>query len=443
MPTVRNELNELLQLVPEWERYMPGISASGGTAYGVNPKDVAGTVANAEILFSLFEQVGPRSIYKGVLSLGEKRQELLKLVRDHYLIKLAGKILSKNPTLRRFFQERRIDRESQSGHIASLSAELAFKLDEALKKKINEKQDDGFKVLLPAYVQSSANNAVIDFIKIEFHWEKQTLQDLNLDSEEEDPRLMPADDLSRIPENIALSGEKVKYLNQFRGQLEKLFKRTTETEPSLLVVDCMFGMGLSPHSTVGTELTMRECCERLSIAGETQARKIARCQVLLDKGLDQIREVIRQKLPDMAEYRQHEINVNTASRRDLNHQLGLTEGEIERLVTNRQFANLSELVEKSVIRPERLSDLASKSAVAAYVPVDLNSATVRDLIDILGVSKEAAKKLSEARPFRNLKEIVEKRVLAQKDLSFIEKNGAVLRVLSSPEKQNINKEIPS
>src|SRR5262249_26055142 len=161
------------------------------------------------------------------------------------------------------------------------------------KKKLIEKDEDGFKVLLPAYVQASANNAIIDFIKTEYNWEKQTLQDVNLDPEQDDPRERTPDNLKYAPENVVLSKQKVKYLNEFGIALEAHFKHSRKVEESLLAVDCVFGLGLSKYSRAGEEMTMRECCEKLSIAGETQARKIARCQVLLDKGLDQVRQLVR------------------------------------------------------------------------------------------------------------------------------------------------------
>ena len=102
---------------------------------------------------------------------------------------------------------------------------------------------------------------------------------------------------------------------------------TTEAQREpLVVVDLIFGLALTEKSKSGQELTMREVCEVLSIAGETQARKIARCQVLLDKGLDMIRNRVRSKLPGVAQCWQSDININTASRRELSHQLGLTEG---------------------------------------------------------------------------------------------------------------------
>jgi DNA uptake protein ComE-like DNA-binding protein len=431
---MQNDLNEILRLVPEWTRFLPLETIQEGTTTGAPDlsQDYRG-----EALFLFFERIGVKAIYGAVLNLGPQADRLLKLVRDHYMLDVAARLLPKNATLRRFFQGRKVDKEWQTAQITSLAADLSFKLDEALRKKMAEGDEAGFKVLLPAYIQASANNAVIDFVKSESHWEKQTLQDMNLDSEQEDPRDRSPDDLKYTPENLVLSKEKVRYLNEFRLALEKLFKQSPQVELSLLTVDCIFGLGLSQYSQSGEEMTMRECCERLSLTGETQARRIARCQVLLDKGLDQVRQVIRDQLPAIAQFRQQEINVNCASRRDLRHQLGLTEGEVERLVANRQYADLFELSQKATLKPERLSELAKKGAVAAKVPVDLNSCTVRDLVDILGLAKPTAQRLFAARPLPNLEAMVQNRLVSQAELDRIMANGAVLRVLAH-EKANIN-----
>jgi DNA uptake protein ComE-like DNA-binding protein len=434
MPSAQNEIKELLQVVPEWTRFL---SEPDSQVTIDSTIKISGRTSTSQ-LSSLFEKLGPKTMYNAASSLGEKRKTLIKLVRDHYILTLAATLLPKNATLRRYFQERRVDKETQHGHITSIAAELAFKLEEALTKRIIDGDQEGYKVLLPAYVQASLNNAVIDFVKLESQWEKQTLSDLNLDDDQEDPRDNIATETTRLPENIVLSKEKVKYLNEFRQALQELFARQGNADPSLTTVDCIFGLGLSSHSTPGVEMTMRECCEKLSIAGETQARKIARCQVLLDKGMDQVRQLVREKLPTIAEYRKQELNINNASRRDLRHQLDLTEGEVERLIVHRQYKSLSELVEKSVVKADRLQGLADKGAAAVPVPVDMNSATVRDLIDILALSKEKAQRLASLRPIINRASLVEKKVLSEDELNRLLANGAVLKPVLN-QKTNINK----
>jgi DNA uptake protein ComE-like DNA-binding protein len=190
----------------------------------------------------------------------------------------------------------------------------------------------------------------------------------------------------------------------------------------------MFGLGLTEHSTVGEEMTMRECCEKLKLAGDTQARKIARCQVLLDKGLDMIRQVVREKLPSVAECWQSEININSASRRELGHQLGFTESEVDRLIAARQYNALQQLVDNAIIKPSKLAELQKRGAVAAFVPVDLNSATTRDIIDIVGAEKEVAQKLVSLRPFEHLSDLLEKKIIDKVLLERFKRRGAVLRV---------------
>ena len=232
---------------------------------------------------------------------------------------------------------------------------------------------------------------------MESQWERLAAPETHEDGEE-DAIARTADDLDQIPEHIALSGEKVGYLNDLRAKLKRWSEGCESSEPSFAVIDCMFGLGLTSFSTLGKELTMRECCEVLKLEGETQARKIARCQVLLDKGMDRIRQMLRDELPGVVDCWQKEININVASKRDLNHQLDLTEGEVERLVTNRQYMALDQLVERSIVKSEKIALLKNKGAVAAFVPVDLNSATARELSDILGMPKDIAQKVVAARP---------------------------------------------
>jgi hypothetical protein len=189
----------------------------------------------------------------------------------------------------------------------------------------------------------------------------------------------------------------------------------------------MFGLGLTEKSKAGIELTMREVCDLLQIAGETQARKIARCQVLLDKGLDMIRSQVRKKLPGVADCWQADINVNTASRRELSHQLSLTEGEVERLLANRQYYCLAELVDAGVIKANRLDEIVKNGAVAAFVPLEVNSCTTRDLIDILGLPKEMAQKFAAKRPFTSFDEAFRAQVLTQAILTEAIRRGAALK----------------
>jgi hypothetical protein len=309
-------------------------------------------------------------------------KRLASIFRNLYFIPLAEKMVLSSVNLKRFSQERKFDRETLHAQATSMAVEIAVKLESALQKHLNEGKEDGFRILLPAYAQSSVNNAVIDYIKGECQWER-SLYDAPQEEGEENPIERAADESKPNPEQLALSREKVGHLNAFRKRLSVMIKDGDE-DGSLTVIDCLFGLGLTPHSKSGEEMTMRECCEKLDIQGETQARKIARCQVLLDKGLDKIRGAIRENLPGLTECFQSEININVASRRELNHQLGMTEGEIERLILNRQLLAIEELLSKGVLKQERLNTIITNGAVAAFVPVDINSAPSRDLMDILG-----------------------------------------------------------
>lgn len=407
------ELQVILQLAPDWAPIYDSV--------------VEANKSDKITAFQLFERLGAKAIYKKVLALGDSRKQLMVLVRDHYYQPVLSKMLTNNQNLRRFWSQRRVPPDLQKGQAISIAVELSQKMDGVLAKHIAQRSEDGFKVLLPAYLQRTVHNAVIDHIRDEWEWEHNTLQDMNLDPEQDDPRQNTADDARYAPENRILSGEQVSQLNQLRQQLESLLGNRNYQQEPLVVVDCMFGLGLTEHSTVGVEMTMRECCEKLKLPGETQARKIARCQVLLDKGLDMIRNVVREKLPSVAECWQSEININSASRRELGHQLGFTESEVDRLIAARQYVALQQLVENAIIKPAKLAELQKRGAVAAFVPVDLNSATTRDIIDIVGADKEVAQKLVSARPFEHLSELLEKKLVDKTLLDRFTRRGAVLR----------------
>src|SRR5262249_52347028 len=148
---------------------------------------------------------------------------------------------------------------------------------------------------------------------------------VNLDPELDDPRTTVADDLAYTPEHRALAGEQAGQLNQLRSTLRQMLSDDKYPQQALIVVDCMFGLGLTPQSESGQELTMRECCDKLKLEGDTPARRIARCQVLLDKGLELIRQKIYKDMPGLAESWQRGVNINLASRRELSQLLGLSE----------------------------------------------------------------------------------------------------------------------
>jgi DNA uptake protein ComE-like DNA-binding protein len=432
--TSQGQIDELLDMAPDWRQIYESLSRD---VISMHDKDSAGKGKSVG-LFDLFEKLGAKALYKKAQLLKDERERFLSLVRNYYLQPLAAKMVGNNQNLKRFFAQRRIAQDEQKRHALSIATELAEKLDGAVRKHLNQSAEDGFKVLLPAYVQRSVHNQAIDYIREEWDWEKTTLQDLNLDPEQEDPRQNTADDSAYMPENQAISSEQVGQLNQLRTMLQKMLAdKSTQKEP-LEVVDCMFGLGLTKHSSAGKELTMRECCDVLQLSGDTQARKIARCQVLLDKGLAMVREGIRQNLPGIADCWQKETNVNRASRRELNQQLGMTESEVERLIVSRQYKKLLELVQKTVLKEARLKELEEKGAVAAFVPVDINSATNRDLMDILGMNKEVAQKVCQMRPFPHLSHLVELKLVNEPGLKALLERGAVLKLVESGKRKDIN-----
>jgi Helix-hairpin-helix motif len=415
-------VHKIREMVPEWGP----IFERAGTVAG----DGQGTKYNAKsappLLLSVFKQIGYREVYEKFAAI--RSPELLRLLRDHYFYPSIETMLMSNINLRRFCTERKFDKDDYAAEARSLAVEVAIKLESILARNLETAKEDGFKVLLPAYGQSAVNNAVIDHIKDEFHWER-SLQDSSPGGEgEEEDAIERAADLNTMgPEQRALSNEKVKYLNSLRDKLSVMLE--TSSDQSLVVVDCIFGLGLTKDSKLGVEMTMRECCDNLKIAGETQARKIAKCQVLLDKGLDAIRSTIRDEMPDLAECWQSEVNINIASRRDLNQKLSLTEGEIERLIPSRQYLKLDELVTRLVIKHEKLDDLKRNGAVAAFVPVDLNEATARDLVDILGMDKATSKVIVDKRPFESFEQFGQTVGLSSDQLQQLKKHGAVVKAV--------------
>ena len=408
------ELREVFEFAPEWEALLR--SWDGGT----RPN-------SAEFL----SKVGAKAMFVKAQKLEKQRDQFVRVLRDHYYQPVLAKMLNSNQNLRRFLSQRYMAIDEQRSQSISLSVEISQKLEGVLHKHLSNSAEDSFKVLLPAYIQRTVHNAVIDYIRVEASWEKATLQDVYLDPEQDDPRSSTADDLSVTPENQILNGEQVGQLNLLRGHLQQMLTEPGAAHDALTVVDCMFGMGLTPSSVAGQEMTMREVCDRLNIQAETMARRIARCQVLLDKGLDLIRQRIYKQLPSVAECWQRGVNVNTASRRELSQQLGMTEGEIERLIKGRQFTTLDEIVEQTIVKPNRLPELKNKGATAAFVPVEINSATARDITDILGLTKEQSQKIVSERPFKDLNEMVQKSLIGQKDLDILKRRGAVAKYKTS------------
>ncbi|HEY9712220.1 MAG TPA: helix-hairpin-helix domain-containing protein [Chroococcales cyanobacterium] len=424
MHVLGNELEQILAIVPDWRVAAEEISRNGTIDNTVAADLGKGTAT----IFALLQSQGARPLYEVLSRAKEQRSVLLRLVRDHYLLVLASRMCKANGTARRYYSQKHTEHDEQQSQLTSLAVEVSLKLDATLLKNLEAADSNGFKVLLPAYIQTSVNNAVLDYIKHESQWERQTASGaVDEDGNEYNPVEQAMDDPKKAPDQVILSREKVAYLNQLKEQLERLYASPKADQAALTVIDCLFGLGLSKHSTAGKELTLRECCEVLKIEGDTQARKIARCQVLMDKGMKQLRQFLRDQLPDLVELWQKELNVNVASRRELDQRLSLTEGEVERLIVNRQYIALEQLVERLVVKVERLESLRKRGAVAAFVPIDMNAVTARDLTDVLGLSKAMAQKIVDGRPFASLQELVEQKLLPESELSKLQQRGAVLR----------------
>lgn len=404
------DIREVFQFAPEWEPLLR--NWDGADRLGMS---------------DFLNRVGAKAIFMKALHLKQNREGFIRLLRDHYYLPILQKMLQSNQNLRRFLTQRYVAAEDQKGQSISLAVEVAAKMEGVLIRQLAGGAEDGFKVLLPAYMQRTVHNAVIDYIRLEATWEKSTLQDVYLDPEQDDPRTSVADDIAVTPENQIINSEQVSQLNQLRQHLAQMLKEPATPKEPLMVLDCMFGLGLTPHSTAGQELTMRECCDKLNIQAETMARRIARCQVLLDKGLEMVRQRIYKQLPGIAECWQRGLNVNTASRRELTQQLGMTEGEIERLIKGRQFASIEEIVNAGVIKANRLPELKHKGATAAFVPVEMNTSTARDIQDILGLTKEQAQKLVSERPFKDLNEIIAKGLVSKADAELLARRGGVVK----------------
>lgn len=420
------DFQQITDLAPEWQSIAEKVQELG-TVNGVIASELGKQTA---CVYAVLEEIGAHSIFVKLTKVGSRQAEFLKLVRDNYLLVLANKMFKSNGALRRFFSERYVTYEEQKGQTVSMAVEMSIKLEGLLKRNLQDGDSQGFKLMLPAYVQRSVNNAVIDYIKEESAWEKQAVPDTHEEGEE-DAIARTADDIDQIPEHIALSGEKIGYLNDLRKRLKDWYSHADASDQSFAVIDCMFGLGLTKYSTLGKELTMRECCDVLKLEGETQARKIARCQVLLDKGMDRIRHLLRDEMPGVVDCWQKEINVNVASRRDLDHQLDLTEGEVERLVVARQYMKIEQLVERSVVKAEKIPALKKKGAVAAFVPIDLNGATAREMTDILGIAKDVAQKIVAARPLAGFPDLFAKNLLPSSQLATLKQRGAVLKAAST------------
>jgi DNA uptake protein ComE-like DNA-binding protein len=75
--------------------------------------------------------------------------------------------------------------------------------------------------------------------------------------------------------------------------------------------------------------------------------------------------------------------------------------------------------------------LRKKGAVAAFVPVDLNTATAREMTDIIGVPKDTAQKIVNARPLNGFQDLVKRKLITDSALVSLKERGAVLKSIAS------------
>ena len=73
--------------------------------------------------------------------------------------------------------------------------------------------------------------------------------------------------------------------------------------------------------------------------------------------------------------------------------------------------------------------------MAAFIPLDLNSATARDLVDILGLDKDQTQKLVSKRPFVKMDDLVRLAMLTKSQLETVIGRGAVLKVSTGTAKR--------
>src|SRR5277367_1158332 len=227
MTSTREDLRSLLEILPEWRAHFVDLN------HGSESAPVTTTVSGITLLretLAVLQRIGPKDMYALLLKRKDKRLSLI--FRNLYFIPLAEKIVLSSVNLRRFSQERRIDKESLEAQATSMAVEVAIKLEAALQKHLDEEREDGFRVLLPAYAQSSVNNAVIDHIKNECQWER-SLCDAPREEGEDDPIERASDDNKPNPEQLALSREKVGHLNAFRKRLAAMIQGGEDDDGAL------------------------------------------------------------------------------------------------------------------------------------------------------------------------------------------------------------------
>ncbi len=136
MHAVGNDFEQILSLAPEWNHAAQRVTKDC-TVDGAIANDLGKPTAS---VFALLQQVGVPSIYAKLSQGKENRKELLKIVRDKYLLVLANKMFKSNGTIRRFFSERRLDADEQKSQLTSMAVEVSLKLDTMSAEKSRQRR---------------------------------------------------------------------------------------------------------------------------------------------------------------------------------------------------------------------------------------------------------------------------------------------------------------
>ncbi len=154
-----------------------------------------------------------------------------------------------------------------------------------------------------------------------------------------------------------------------------------------------------------------------------------------------------------------EVEINSASKEDLEKITGIGPAYAKRIMEKRPFCTLSDIKEISGIGEKTLKNIKSQGLTTVEIPdtcfeeekssdkgkedkeiteVEINSASKEDLQEITGIGPTYAKKIIEKRPFCNLSELKDISGIGEKTLKNIKSQG--LAIVESPESCGKSKE---
>ena len=109
------------------------------------------------------------------------------------------------------------------------------------------------------------------------------------------------------------------------------------------------------------------------------------------------------------------LDINTASEKELADLKGIDKEQARKIIKNRPSARKDELVSKKVIG-EKAYDRIKDQIIAKQVKeiVDINSASEKEIAAIKGIDQEQAKKIVKNRPYARKDELVSKKILDEK-----------------------------